>query len=314
MPFESLSCQRCGSGDLQEVKPETYFCNHCDSVFKYVSPNRAGSAGGCEVLADRRPCGVQAIGRCRSCQRAFCGTHQARIGTGPEDCLTSEDRYSPGSAYPDWCAACRAAELHKSDDPDADKPALDQPFGGFLEERFFAREGRTATSVFTPEEKAVDDLIIEANRALNKYASEANSALPNSVREAYQLDGSHVFDCTAFASEGGERLTRVRRTNGTYFYVYDIPWRGRRSFGAYLSVWTAGRSRMLVAKCAQFPPVNYAGDDGHFPTRVRYTDIEEVGVFRMEAIAGSLKRYFPPPPLSEEKSSAEKAAKRRWFR
>jgi hypothetical protein len=52
MPFESLSCSRCGSGDVQEVKPETYFCNHCDNVFRYVRPSRAGSAGGCEIPAE----------------------------------------------------------------------------------------------------------------------------------------------------------------------------------------------------------------------------------------------------------------------
>jgi hypothetical protein len=40
MPFEALSCPNCGSGDVQEVKPGTYFCNHCDFVFKHVDPTR----------------------------------------------------------------------------------------------------------------------------------------------------------------------------------------------------------------------------------------------------------------------------------
>jgi hypothetical protein len=39
VPFESLSCTNCGSGDVQEVKPDTYFCNNCEQVFKYVEPS-----------------------------------------------------------------------------------------------------------------------------------------------------------------------------------------------------------------------------------------------------------------------------------
>jgi hypothetical protein len=71
MPFESLSCPRCGSGDVQEVKPETYFCNHCDNVFKYVRPSRPGSASGCEIPArgwpaESRLWGAAGIARVRS--------------------------------------------------------------------------------------------------------------------------------------------------------------------------------------------------------------------------------------------------------
>jgi hypothetical protein len=40
MSFEALACTNCGSGDVQEVKPDTYFCNHCDSVFKHVDPTK----------------------------------------------------------------------------------------------------------------------------------------------------------------------------------------------------------------------------------------------------------------------------------
>lgn len=40
MAFEALNCTNCGSADVQEVKPSTYFCNHCDSVFKHIDPTR----------------------------------------------------------------------------------------------------------------------------------------------------------------------------------------------------------------------------------------------------------------------------------
>jgi hypothetical protein len=40
MAFEALNCTNCGSADVQEVKPSTYFCNHCESVFKHIDPTR----------------------------------------------------------------------------------------------------------------------------------------------------------------------------------------------------------------------------------------------------------------------------------
>jgi nicotinamidase-related amidase len=53
------------------------------------------------------------------------------------------------------------------------------------------------------------------------------------------------------------------------------------------------------------------------------TDVEEVGVSRMEGIAASLKNNFSSlprpeefwsPPLSEEKAPTKKTVRRRWFR
>jgi hypothetical protein len=98
MPFESLSCPSCGSGDAQEVKPETYFCNHCDNVFKHVSPRQSGGTGGCELPVTGQSCGVPAIGRCGTCSRAYCATHQAH------------DLNTIGlviQTYRDWCIECQ---------------------------------------------------------------------------------------------------------------------------------------------------------------------------------------------------------------
>jgi hypothetical protein len=98
MPFESLSCPHCGSGKVHEVKPGTYFCNHCDNVFKYVSPRQTGSVGGCELPVAGQSCGVTAIGRCSTCSRAYCATHQAHdlstIGVVIQE-------------YRDWCIECQ---------------------------------------------------------------------------------------------------------------------------------------------------------------------------------------------------------------
>ncbi len=73
MVLQSLSCTGCGSTEVQEVKPDTYFCHHCETVFKYVPPVMQGPAP-CDVVE----CGVGAIGQCYRCKRPFCATHQAR--------------------------------------------------------------------------------------------------------------------------------------------------------------------------------------------------------------------------------------------
>jgi hypothetical protein len=98
MPSELLSCQHCGSGDVQEVKPETYFCNHCEEVFRYVRPNPARATGGCEVRTAGRPCRLLAIGRCNTCSKVYCATHQAHNLNSIGIVIQT---------YRDWCVACQ---------------------------------------------------------------------------------------------------------------------------------------------------------------------------------------------------------------
>ena len=40
MALESVVCTHCGSGDVKEVKTNTFFCDHCESLFKYNDPSR----------------------------------------------------------------------------------------------------------------------------------------------------------------------------------------------------------------------------------------------------------------------------------
>ena len=47
----------------------------------------------CEIDVNGKPCGVQAVGRCVTCGKAFCSTHQARNAT---------------TYYVDMCAPCFA--------------------------------------------------------------------------------------------------------------------------------------------------------------------------------------------------------------
>lgn len=75
MPLESLACPRCGSSDFQGVKSETYFCNHCENIFKYVESSRPSGAVSCESVVNGQRCGVQAVGRCITDGKAFCASH-----------------------------------------------------------------------------------------------------------------------------------------------------------------------------------------------------------------------------------------------
>jgi hypothetical protein len=40
MPLESISCTGCGSTEVKEVKSNTYFCEHCEGVFKFIDSSR----------------------------------------------------------------------------------------------------------------------------------------------------------------------------------------------------------------------------------------------------------------------------------
>jgi hypothetical protein len=105
MPYESLTCPKCGSSDSREVKPGTHFCNHCDNVFKYVLPTAKGGGGGGAACAT---CGVIAAGLCLTCNRHFCEGHQAVKGS---------------IRYFDCCAACFNERQDEAQAADAKKRA-----------------------------------------------------------------------------------------------------------------------------------------------------------------------------------------------
>lgn len=96
MPTESIRCPECGAAASTEFKSGSYVCGNCEAIFREIAPTRVGSAGAsCELDHGDRICGIQAVGRCTRCSRAFCGTHQARMF---------------GQAYVDKCAVCLADE------------------------------------------------------------------------------------------------------------------------------------------------------------------------------------------------------------
>jgi hypothetical protein len=90
MPFRVVQCPYCGGAESTEFKPGSFVCRHCEKVFTFQSPN--SGALGCELDG----CGVAAIGRCASCGRRFCLTHQGRSGP---------------IALVDRCESCQSTEV-----------------------------------------------------------------------------------------------------------------------------------------------------------------------------------------------------------
>lgn len=73
MPLESLNCTNCGSADVTEVNPSTYFCNNCDSVFKHLDPGKltvAPSFCSCGNRVEFQCQVCRDTGLCRECDAA----------------------------------------------------------------------------------------------------------------------------------------------------------------------------------------------------------------------------------------------------
>jgi hypothetical protein len=105
-----LKCSVCGSADLQQVKPETYFCNHCESVSKLVDPAR--------VTVEPAFCahGDPITARCQVC------------GTGL--CAEACEMVRQGAARKDKVATVGFGYLKVEKSPDSD--VVPAPIGPFL--------------------------------------------------------------------------------------------------------------------------------------------------------------------------------------
>jgi hypothetical protein len=71
MPLGAIKCTECGSGDVKEVKANTYFCDHCETFFRYIDPSRV------TVQRDFCECGGVIAFQCRVCRVGLCVGHDA---------------------------------------------------------------------------------------------------------------------------------------------------------------------------------------------------------------------------------------------
>jgi hypothetical protein len=74
--LEALRCTNCGSHGVDEVKAGTYFCQHCESVFKYVDPSRVTVTHEQSFCA----CGNAVEFQCYQCRTGICHQHDAFDG------------------------------------------------------------------------------------------------------------------------------------------------------------------------------------------------------------------------------------------
>jgi hypothetical protein len=101
MALESLSCTGCGSTDVKEVKPDTYFCNHCDTIFKQIDPSKV------TVAPTFCSCGNPIQVQCQICRMAMCAdcnafsvkTNRYTTGTGLTVDLASRGCFIPTIGY-----------------------------------------------------------------------------------------------------------------------------------------------------------------------------------------------------------------------
>jgi hypothetical protein len=94
--MDTIRCRECGSADVTEFNPGSYVCGQCETVFRQAEPSSSQETSGCQIDA----CGVPAVGRCRSCGRRFCRTHQAVE-------RYASDRQLIRSRHDDWCSSCQ---------------------------------------------------------------------------------------------------------------------------------------------------------------------------------------------------------------
>lgn len=108
MPFETIACSRCGSADVQEVKPSTYFCNHCETVFKYVDPTRLTVRNAPVFCA----CGGAVQVQCQVCNDGSCRSCDVMEWKRRRDRKNLEASGEMGSPYGQWLREHLHFRLH----------------------------------------------------------------------------------------------------------------------------------------------------------------------------------------------------------
>ena len=76
MPIEGITCDKCGSSDVIEYKPETYICRACDHRFKYVDPTRSEVEIAPQFCEEG--CGNLIKYKCALCGKMVCEKHGGR--------------------------------------------------------------------------------------------------------------------------------------------------------------------------------------------------------------------------------------------
>jgi hypothetical protein len=74
MSIEQVRCENCGSGDVRQLAPDSYRCDHCHTEFRWVDPTKITVAHKPGVCA----CGNVAVAYCVRCHEPLCKIHKKR--------------------------------------------------------------------------------------------------------------------------------------------------------------------------------------------------------------------------------------------
>ncbi len=72
MPNEPVQCPNCGSGDVRQLAPDSYACEHCHTEFRWVDPTKRTVVHKSSVCK----CGNIAAAFCARCQEPLCDGHR----------------------------------------------------------------------------------------------------------------------------------------------------------------------------------------------------------------------------------------------
>jgi hypothetical protein len=124
MPLEAVGCSNCGSSDVQELKPNLYFCNHCEGQFRFIDPTRitvTQEQAFCE-------CGNPVQFQCYACRTGICEHHDAfNGGLKVPGVVSSFVAREIGTAPPHLCSVCLEPLVEKLNGLKADARLCSDP-------------------------------------------------------------------------------------------------------------------------------------------------------------------------------------------
>lgn len=135
MPNEPVQCPNCGGGDVRQLAPDSYECQHCHTNFHWVDPTRTTVAH--TVTVAQKPgvckCGNTAVNFCYRCQEPVCQSHRNSWPPSGGRGSSLEKwtlqwfwfKYYIGTVVPRWVR--QSLEKHRV--PEFDPPAI---WGDFL--------------------------------------------------------------------------------------------------------------------------------------------------------------------------------------
>ena len=100
MAVESIVCPHCGSGDVTEVKLNTYFCNHCETISKYFDPSKTTVVSSPAFCT----CGNKVEFQCNLCAKGLCALCDV-IATHERAEQSWKIRSTESRAWPHWAVA-----------------------------------------------------------------------------------------------------------------------------------------------------------------------------------------------------------------